>query len=486
MSQLDSMLTELKKTLSNDVNTKTAAIGSQMSSADASALMKTQTAALKDFLKSNVSTVAAGVPQESEDPQVILSRRNALSSFVGVPLKNNGKAILSGTITMEAAIPAANNGHDPHKNGGHKRSEAKHEVKTENAAPIPPMAPAPQVVLKYVEAPCKKCEENAQKEKEAAKNGGSAGTNNSGKSAAMPAGSSAAGALPLGGSASATVPVGGSTSMSGPPGGSSSSSVPTGSALTGQAAMAMPAPSAGTDSPSGMGNMGFSKPVTARSEDEDKKSTESEDRKTDERKSGKESAKDSKSEKKGFGLFNVFGGKKEKQEEHKDDRKEESESAPTSPAIAAAPAKPSVFGSNANAANQVAWFKHIQAIESALRIGDILFADSLLSLLVEVAHSVTAPGNIKARLDSMQARIHIDRKFYSEAEELLQKTIKNAEGTPLEENIAIAYCWHALAQCYHAQRKIPEAEKARKKAIEIATEALGENDPETMLLKAAL
>lgn len=475
MSQLDSMLKELKKTLSDDVSMKTAAIGSEMSETEARELIRSQSSALKDFLKSNGSKVSAGVPQENEDPQVIVARRNALSAFVGVPLKNNGKAILTGTISVEAESHANNNGHKAAHEA--KKTEAKHELKSQTEAPLPASTPPPQVVLKYVDAPCKKCEEYEKKEKEAAKSGGNNGQNASKAGAASPtSGSStesaaaATGAIALGGSAA------------------SPSGVTSSGALSSGSAMGMP-PAAAADSMSGMGNMGFSKPISPRPEAEEKKSFESEERRGEERKSEKDTAKENKTEKKGFGLFNVFGKKDKSDERSKgDERKEDSENfAAASPApVATEKAKPNVFGSNANAASQVAWFKHIQAIESALRIGDIHFAESLLSLLTEVAHSVAAGGNINARLDSMQARIFIDRKFFGEAEELLNKSIKNAESTPLEKNISIAYCWHALAQCYHAQKKMPEAEKAQKKAVEIATEANGENDPETVLLKAPL
>lgn len=476
MSQLDSMLKELKKSLSDDVSKKTAAIGSQMSEAEARELIKSQSGALKDFLKSNGAKVSGGVPQESEDPQVIVARRNALSAFVGMPLKNNGKAILSGTISVQAETHASNNGHkSPHEA---QKPGGKPEV---TEAPLPSMPPPPQVVLKYVEAPCKKCEESEKKEKEAAKSGGgSAGASTArGGSAAAASGGPGAGSHSAVGSSASSIPLGGTTAPS----------TATGSSAPG-AAMDMPA--ASSDSTSAMGSMGFSKPVSPSPESEEKKPAENEERRGEERKAEKESAKDNKTEKKGFGLFNVFGKKDKSEERSKgDERKDESDnlaaaSPAASPAAAPEKAKPNVFGSNANAAAQVAWFKHIQAIESALRIGDIHFAESLLSLLTEVSHSVAAGGNINARLDSMQARIYIDRKFFGEAEELLNKAIKNAEGTPLEQNIAIAYCWHALAQCYHAQKKLPETEKARKKAIEIATEALGENDPETVLLKAPL
>lgn len=436
MSQLDSMLKELKKSLSDDVNLKTAAIGSEMSAAESTALIKEQSQALRDFLKNNPSNVSAGVKQESDDPKVILSRREALSSFVGIPIKNNGKASLPGTIAAESQIPQGNNGHGGGHGAAHgsahggAHGNSKHENKTENAAPIPGFSPPPQVVIKYVDAPCKKCEENAEKEKEAVKEAAQKETSKPSQQA---------------------------------PG----------------ASMAMPYSST-SEVAAGMGGMGFSKPVTARPEPEEEKAGAEERNKT-EKEALKQDAKSGK--KQGFGLFNVFGGNKEAKTEKNEERKSESAEAP---APAAPPAAKPAMIVNAQAAAQVAWFKHIQAIESALRIGDVHFADSLLSLLTEVSHSVTAPGNIKARLDSMQARIHIDRKFYGEAEELLQKTIKNAEGTPLAKNISIAYCWHALAQCYNAQKKAPEAEKARQTAIEIATEALGENDPETVLLKAPL
>ena len=533
MSQLDSMLKELQKTLSDDVTAKTATIGREMSSDDASALIKSQSLALRDFLKQNVSTVAAGVPQESDDPQVVLARRTALSSFVGIPLKNEGKPILPGTITetIDHSGGHGGGGHG-HGGGGHGAANGKNghgsgsgngngngsgsgngantatASKTAKAEGkdswVPAFAPAPQVVLKYVDGPCKKCEEHALKEKEEKKSESKLGVGGS-ATASSTAASNASSAAANASSGSATNANTGASSSS--TSGAAAKSGEKSSAPSAQAqgtGNATPAPAtAGAHPAAGMqaaapkpswqpaalgGNSGtFSKPVIAKVEPEEEKVSKPE---VEEPKGDKETAKDVKGEKKGgFGLFNVFGGKKEKTDERSkpEERKAENESAAPSSAPSPAPARTTtVMGSNANAAAQVAWFKHIQAIEAALRMGDVHFADCLLSLLVEVAHSVTASGNIKARLDSMQARIHIDRKLYTEAEEILQKAIKNAEGTPLEKNISIAYCWHAMAQSYHAQRKIPEAEKARKTAIDIATEALGENDPETMLLKAPL
>ncbi len=152
---------------------------------------------------------------------------------------------------------------------------------------------------------------------------------------------------------------------------------------------------------------------------------------------------------------------------------------PAAPAQGAASVQPAVKSS-------VIWYKHIQAVESAMRIGDMHFADSLLSLLFETATSLSAEANINARLKSLQARVLADRKMFAEAEKLLIDTIRGLEGTQFSKDIAAAYCWRALAQCLQNQKKSEQAEKARQKALSIAVAALGEKDPEAMMFNEAL
>jgi hypothetical protein len=121
-----------------------------------------------------------------------------------------------------------------------------------------------------------------------------------------------------------------------------------------------------------------------------------------------------------------------------------------------------------------------------MRIGDMHFADSLLSVLLESATALSAPGNITARLRSLSARIMMDRKQYSEAEASLFETLKSMEGSGFEKDISAAYCWRALAQCFHYQQKTDKAEKARERSISIANSALGEKDPEAMMFAEPL
>jgi hypothetical protein len=129
------------------------------------------------------------------------------------------------------------------------------------------------------------------------------------------------------------------------------------------------------------------------------------------------------------------------------------------------------------------WFKHFQAVESALRIGDLHFAETLLSMLLEIA-DVLEDVAARARLYSQLARVKMEQKQMPQAEAMLMETLRGLEGTPYKRSIDAAYCLLALAQCYDQSGKSPNAEKARAMALSIAQECLDAKDPELTLFKS--
>ncbi|MBX9724458.1 MAG: hypothetical protein K2X81_23815, partial [Candidatus Obscuribacterales bacterium] len=100
MSQLESMLSQLKKTLAEqkggsapiDIKTPTPAIDPKIASN-----------ALRDFLAKSSSTPREVKSAAFDDPQILIERRKALAVFVGVSLSNNGRAALPGTIDVSNA-----------------------------------------------------------------------------------------------------------------------------------------------------------------------------------------------------------------------------------------------------------------------------------------------------------------------------------------------------------------------------------------------
>jgi hypothetical protein len=157
----------------------------------------------------------------------------------------------------------------------------------------------------------------------------------------------------------------------------------------------------------------------------------------------------------------------------------EPQPAASSPPVQAAP-QPTVVNKQA-----IAWFKHIQTVESALRIGDMHFVETLLGILMEIAEMVD-DASMKARLRSLQARVKIENRQFAEAEALLAQTVRSLEGTPAKNSLGAAYCLLALAQCYYAQQKTPSAEKAQAMAAMIAEQCLGATNPEAKAFRQKL
>lgn len=353
MSELDSMLAQLKNSLSSTQQETSVAT---LDPAESAKEAQTASMALKDFLSKACAKTVSVEENNTEDPQIIISRRKALSAFVGSPLTNNGEALLSGVIhagpNSSKHGKQGSHGHSAHAWHGH--SAQGHSVQSSAAhghgASPQVAAPASGAHTQTVTV-CSRCSSQAESNKPQA----------------------------------STAP---------------------------ESAKQEPAKAAGKA------------PVAA--------------------------------------FFAAL-----------------TQATPQNAAKAGSATAPQ------NAAS-VAWFKHIQAVESAIRIGDIHFADTLLLLLFEVSRSLSAEANVSARLQSLQARVLLDRKQYADVETLMNETIKSLDGTAFAKSVSASYCWHALAQCYHSQKKFDKADAAKKKAISIAESALGPNDPETMLFKGPL
>lgn len=381
MSQLETILAELKKSLKNTEDL--AADKEEVSPAE----QQKASSALKEFLNQNAVELQLVDKGSADDPQVVLSRRKAISDFVGQQLQNDGNATLSGVIEGGVTHKTAH-GHGKHQHSGpHEKGIAG--------------------------APCPKCRAREIEDERAR-------TSASGDSSGIQSGSN--------------------------------------------------------------GN-GDSKKSTA-SADTNKSSSENADK----------SSSSTQAAKSGVAAFfaAAIGGKKDGVQSEQD-RSPKTESAKPEPPtkITQQSEKPQLGSSTAGAAKSgsstsIIWFKHIQAVESALRIQDLHFADSLLALLTEAAASVQAQSSVSIRLKSLQARILIERKLYEQAEEMLMATIKSMEGTPQAKEVCAAYCYRALAQSFQLQNKADKAVKAKEKSIAIATGALGANDPETMLFKEPL
>lgn len=131
------------------------------------------------------------------------------------------------------------------------------------------------------------------------------------------------------------------------------------------------------------------------------------------------------------------------------------------------------------------WFKHIQMIESALRIGDMHFAETLLTVLTDVA-DVLDDTAAKVRLKAFSARVKMEQRQIPEAEKMLMETLSAIEHTPGMSTIGAAYCLHALAQCYLRSGRAEKAEKAQAMAASLAEKILGSADPEAKMFKQPL
>lgn len=468
MSQLDAMLKKLNAVLAESGEPVKIGVKEEDKYDPKAALV------IKEFVVKNMSLVKAH-EQAGDDPRVVLERRKALSTFVGSNLTNNGVAVLSGTINMQNLghhKPAARAAHG--KKDAHGKAAAK-EAEPIVRAPLPPVAPAPQIVMTV----CPSCVQAEALAKSAAADK-AAGIEAppspapkveekpaaEAKPAATAAASSAAetGKAPKHGAADTTVELA--------PEPKKSIGMDMGMSMGGFSSFSRPLPAP---------------PAQAQVEAPPAKAAEATPKPAAEPpKAAAEKPKNVVAS-----LFSAFGGNKGSKDNK--DNKDGKENAASEPAAAVAPlisspAAPEAASPAASAPvkSQVIWFKHFQAVESALRIGDSHFADSVVSVLYEAAISLSAEPSIVARIESLRARVLIDRKQYPVAEKVLNDTINNIKGTDAGKNIAAAYCWHALAQCYKDQKDADKSAEAHKKAIAIAEASLGPDDPETMQFKAPL
>lgn len=461
MSQLESILGQLNKSLA-----ESGVDASKFRKEDAVQTVdpKSASAALKDFLSKNPITSKKG-SDDGDDPALVLERRKTLSAFVGQSLSNNGVACLPGTI--QAPAPGSAAGGHGHGHGG--RAGADKPAQPATAAPPPvPFTPAPMPVMQIcpscvtAEASKKapKAEEKPELPKvEPASQAKPTATSSPASSAPMGATSSGSG-VSSGAASSppwtaatlqASSPVSSAASLSAAPNAPASThslSTPTPPAPASAAASGMAAPQ----------GMSFSTPQLNSAPASSEPSASS-------MPPAKADSNSAKPQSKGgvAGFFaSLMPGKKGANQE-------------------AEPETPTASASGS--VSKITWFKHIQAIESALLIGDVHFADSLLQLLYETAKSLSAEVNIIARLQSLQAKVLIEKRQFDDAESSLKDMIQSLQGSSFAKNICTAYCWRALALCYHRQKKTAEAEAARKKSIEVAEAALGPTNPETMLFK---
>ena len=386
---------------------------------------KHSSAALRDFLGKHIVALKAH-DGEVDDPKVIVERRTLLSAFIGAPLTNNGVAALQGVISKPIEKGAEKSGH--HTGTSH----ADHK-----AATVQAFAPVQEPVISI----CPSCVQSAAKSK--------AGVEEDSKTE-VKAETKAVTPSPLPASVQLADP-----KIAEPE--KSQSSFPfssPGFSMSAPTQATAPAPAAVTK------NEPAFKPTIESPQDSNAKPAA----------------------KQGFGGFLAAAFKR-----GKDPNNLQGDSASDAAAITTSSSSASVESQTTQqSAAVVAWFKHIQAVESALRIGDVHFADTFLSLLFETSSSLSAQPNIVARLNSLRARVLLDRKQFAECEQLLKDSIAEIEKTKFAKNVAAAYCWHALAQCYHNQKQSAEAESAHNKAIAISESSLGNNDPESMYFKEAL
>jgi hypothetical protein len=133
-----------------------------------------------------------------------------------------------------------------------------------------------------------------------------------------------------------------------------------------------------------------------------------------------------------------------------------------------------------------AWLKHTLTVESALQMGDLHFAESVLNLLTEISGAMEPDLSTRLHLESQSARIRIQRKQYDEAESQLSVALKSLEGAAQKRSAGAAYCMLALAHVYSCQKKTEKAQNAQRVAIAVAQECFGANDPQVTLFKQQL
>lgn len=443
MSQLDVLLLELKRAIDEKrVNQGSTAVEDPVRETVDPTYSKS---ALRKFITSADYNVRTQEPPVMQHPRVIEAMRKSLNEFIAEPLRNNGTTTVSGILCHEQTEK-----HEPEKVESSSPDAGKKE--------LPPFSPSQGNELAWA-PPCAKCAERSQQStKQAQPSSSSVGSTET--AAVQPTSSSTLPGAAL--STSSYRPYSPAQSA-----GSSNLSV-----------SAISTPSRTEASPTSTDRARDTSVAAAPAQAEQPKSAVQ-------------------------ALLNVFGSRVKSQNRNTTEepvRKRPNTSdvercvpSPTqAPPATPIPApgveeKDSVDNNSAPLSSAkpvtnnstVVWFKHFQAVESAIQMSDVHFASVLLAILVEVADAVTAPPNIMARLKSFDARIAIELKNYEQAERTLKQAIDEL-GSANSSNISAAYCWYALATCHHRQGKTTAAKDAKEQAILIATEALGAKDPETL------
>ena len=414
-SQVESMLKKLQSVLAESGSPVKTEV-KQESPVDSRAASQ----ALKDFLGKN-SSLVKGEAQAAEDPKLVIERRKAVSTFIGAALTNNGVAVLPGTISQENRAHAKPSSHGGHKDSHGKPSHAQKAPEPVEKTPLPPVAPAPTIVMTV----CPSCVQAEAVAKSAAADK-AAGIEPE-KAAEKTAPEAAKPVMEQKPALETKAPNAANNNGSGS---TAAQEKPTSSSVA--APVNTPKPSSMDMGMSFGSSYSFSKPVT-QSESSAQKTPEPAARPAPEPAAKASPEPAAKPKNVVASLFSAFGGKKN----------DAVEATSASAALAAEPASKSA-ASQAPGQAAIIWFKHFQSVESALRIGDAHFADSVVSVLHEAAVTVSAEQNIMARIESLRARILMDRKQHSVAEKTLTDSINSLKGTKWETNVATAYCWHAL------------------------------------------
>ncbi len=111
-------------------------------------------------------------------------------------------------------------------------------------------------------------------------------------------------------------------------------------------------------------------------------------------------------------------------------------------------------------------------------MGDTHFAESLLTLLLEIWPAISTDLAVHSRLKSQQATIRLERKQFAEVETDLLECLRALHGTPYTKSLGAAYCMLALSKCFDGQQKTDKAQSAQRNAIVIAEKVLGADHPE--------
>lgn len=461
--QLESILSKLKKKLAEDSSGMDTPKASQ--DVENTVDSKAASQALREFLNKNLVSKKEAEDNADDDPRLLVERRKALSNFVGSPLLNNGKAALPGTIEMgKPPSHSKNNSHGQGSSHGAKSTPAESSSAAKNTSPPVPFTPPPAPIVTI----CPDCvQQKAQKmaEQKAAADAKKAETAAlQRESLDASANTKSAKSADETNSSVKTHDIAGGVSPSTQPPKNDAPAHNLGASMGMSVSRPLNFAVAGEN---GTDAISSSSGTTTKQEPREELAGKTEAVNSN----GADQAGQATSKKGVAAFFAAF----------KPGSKSESKQVVETSAVQ--PEAAFVKMTAATAAASLAWFKHIQAVESALRIGDIHFADSLLTLLVEVSQSIPTEGNIVARLSSLHARILMDRKLFDDAEKKLNESIAALEGTKYANNVAAAYCWQALALCHHLQKRSAESEECKQKAISIAEAALGPKDPEVMLFR---